>query len=589
LGLAALIYRKKYRWALALGAAMAFALFMMVEISLPVWTTVPFMAQLRFPERFLRVAVVFLGLLGGASLWLLPERWRTAGLGLGLLIVLAGGLPMAYPSQSFVTWENLSPTDEIDMEVNEHIWGTTSYDEFNPLWGEKPGWDTNMPYEEYRSDPLLIQVDIIDRMEQAPDLQVEQLGGATNRITVTSERPVHFRQFYFPGWTATMDGQPVEVYPEDEVGAITIDVPAGEHIITLNYSGTSAQAIGAVVTLISLGLVGVLMIRRAPASETNLLTEPVFNPRLAGIFAGGIVVVAIVNFAIIAPNTLLFRQQSPPDTPVYMKTPINASFGETFQFLGYTLDQDHVAPGDLLSVELFWRAEKLLDREYRPVVQLVNLPVSAAWAVSEPFFPGGGSTAKGYPLDKFASEVHEMRVFDDAPPYVGRISVQMLDVATGEALKLADGSDRLILPPIIRVDGNGAALPNNLNARFEPGVELWCASIQPEADHLSITLGWHVTATPAGDLNVFVHGLDADGAMVEQYDGFAMRTEYPASFWLPRQNLTAHYQLPLNADITQIAVGLYPPGGERLAATQNGQPVDNNQIILPIEADGCGT
>jgi hypothetical protein len=617
LGLAALIRRKKYRWALALAAAMAFALFMMLQVSLPVWEFVPLMAQLRFPERFLRVAVVFLALLGGASLWLIPKRWRSAGLPTGLalamLVVLAGALPMVYPNQAFVTWKNLSPTDEIDMEKTDHIWGTTSYDEFNPLWGKKPGWDTNMPYEEYRSDPLLIQVDIIDRMQQAPDLQVEQLGGATNRVTVTSERPVHFRQFYFPGWTATMDGQPVTIYSEDEVGAITIDVPAGEHIITLSYTGTTEQTVGALVTLISIGIAGILLYRRKSVVEianSGLISqkpsvvpplhamgrglgggdelESPFNPRLAGIFAAGVVLVALVNTYVIAPDTRWFRQQSPPDAPVYMQTPVNISFGDAFQLQGFTLDQDHVAPGGLLDVELFWRAEKILDREYRPVVQLVNLPLSAAWGVSEPLIPGGGSTAKGYPLDRFASEIHEIPVFADAPPYVGHISVQMIDVQTSEPLKLPDGTDRLILPPLIRIDGNGANLPHNLNIHFEPGIELWCAGIQPDSDSLSMELGWHVTGVPTTDLNVFLHGLDANGAMLEQYDGPTVGAEYPSSLWLPGQNLRGHYNLPANPAVTRIAIGLYPPSGDRLPTTSGVQALDNNQIVLPLDSQGCG-
>jgi uncharacterized membrane protein len=107
LGIAGLIRAKKYRWALGLGAAMAFALFMMVRMSLPVWEVVPFMAQLRFPERFLRVAVVFLALIGGASLWLLPRRWQTIGLALAMAVVLVGALPMVYPNQSCITMKKM--------------------------------------------------------------------------------------------------------------------------------------------------------------------------------------------------------------------------------------------------------------------------------------------------------------------------------------------------------------------------------------------------------------------------------------------------------------------------------------------------
>jgi hypothetical protein len=591
LGLAGLIRRKQYRAALGLGAAMAFALFMMLEVSLPLWKIIPFMAQLRFPERLLRVAALFLALLGGGCILLLPEKWRTGGLALVLGIVLVSIMPMVYPTQKFIQWPGLSATDEIDMEIKEHNWGTTSYDEFNPIWGQKPGWDTNLDsYEAYRTDPTRISVNIIDQMKQAPDLKVEPLGGATNRLTLVSPRPVHFRQFYFPGWTATLDGQPAEIYPEDEVGAITMDVPAGEHIITLTYTGTPAQATGALVTLVSIGIVGVLVYpRRKSVPET---TEPAANtlrPRLAGALIGTVAVIALVNTYMIAPDTLFFRAKSPPDAPIYMQTPVNVTFGGVFELLGYTLKQDHVAPDGLLDIVLFWRATAVLDREYTARVQLVNLPASAAWASSQPFSPGGGSTANGYPLDRFASELHELRVYPDAPPYAGRISVQMMDVAARKPLTLPDGTDRLILPPLIRLDGMGADLPHSLNYHFEPGIELWCVSVQPDGNNMSVELGWHVSATPNTDMNLFLHGLDAEGNLVEQQDSAPLGAEYPPTLWLPGQNLSRQYSLPANPAITQVALGLYIPGGDRLPATQEGQPVPDNRVILPVGEGSCGS
>src|SRR5690606_26200396 len=105
------------------------------------------------------------------------------------------------------------------------------------------------------------------------------------------------------------------------------------------------------------------------------------------------------------------------------------------------LDQTSVAPGGLFAITLYWQPLREIETNFRPVVQLVNLPLTAAWGASEPFFPGGGHSA-GYPPDRFASEVHELRVFEDAPPYVARISVQMVDAATAEPLRLPDGSDR---------------------------------------------------------------------------------------------------------------------------------------------------
>ena len=55
---------------------------------------------------------------------------------------------------------------------------------------------------------------------------------------------------------------------------------------------------------------------------------------------------------------------------------------DDFVLLGYTLDQTSVTPGDLFSITLFWRPLKEIDAYYRPVVQLVNLPLTAAWGAS---------------------------------------------------------------------------------------------------------------------------------------------------------------------------------------------------------------
>ncbi|MBI5670389.1 MAG: hypothetical protein HZC41_20540 [Chloroflexi bacterium] len=600
LGLLALVRTRRWGLLAALVAALAFALLMMVELSLPVWQAVPFMAQLRFPERFLRVAAVFLALGSGASLLLFPRRWQMAGLAGGLILVIAAGLPMAYPSRPFVNWPNLSALDEIRMEETEHTWGSTSYDEFNPVWGEKPGWDPAVEPEEYVNNPLRIVVNRLDMIRQWPDLQVEQVDAATVRVTVTGARPVRFRQFYFPGWTALLDGQPVPIYPEPELGQITVDVPEGTHLIALAYTGTTAQAVGALVTLASIGVAIVLMVYSRNHIGEGLrpsLTERLFHegeggtparafpPRPAALFALAIVAFTLVNSFIITPHTLLFRRQSPPDQPAAMQTPVNVRFGDTFALLGYTLEQTSTAPGGLLPVTLYWRALQPVDKEYRPVVQLVNLSQTAAWAVSEPLFPGGGKTTT-YTPDRFASDVHALRLFPDAPPYVGRISVQMVDSGTGDPLRLPDGSDRLLLPPLIRVTGAGAALPPVLNYRFDDAVELACATIQREGDTLTIDLGWRVLQTPAQDVTVFVHGLGANGQPVEQNDSPPLGLDYPASLWQPGQTLLDHHTLLWDDRIQLIAIGLYTPE-RRLTVTRDSQPVPDNRVLLALDENSC--
>jgi hypothetical protein len=336
---------------------------------------------------------------------------------------------------------------------------------------------------------------------------------------------------------------------------------------------------------VSLAAAVVLLRRPSPTPDLASL-QPPLNRRAALLTTAAVLAFAGVNTAVITPQTLWFRHRSPPDAPFYMRTPVHQSFSGVFEFLGYTADQNEVAPGGLLNITLFWRAEHRLEREYRPVVQLVSLNNDTAWGASEPFFPGGGKTI-GYPPDRFASDPHTIRVFEDAPPYIGRFSVQMLDAATGAALRLPDGSDRIVLAePLVRISGSGASLPRALNYIFDRRIELTCAQIETGSDALSITLGWFVTQPPETDLMVFVHGLDATGQIIAQNDAPPLGGNYPAHLWQRGQSLRDRHHLPPDAAITTVAIGLYQPEG-RLELTRNNQPVPDNRVILPMTESSC--
>ena len=52
-------------------------------------------------------------------------------------------------------------------------------------------------------------------------------------LTVTAPQPftATFNTFYFPGWKAHVDGQPVPLAPDAPYGRITVPVPAGLHLL----------------------------------------------------------------------------------------------------------------------------------------------------------------------------------------------------------------------------------------------------------------------------------------------------------------------------------------------------------------------
>ncbi len=594
-GILALIRRRQWLLLAALTGALGLTLVMLVQPSLPIWLAIPYFRQLRFPERFLRMGAVLIALLGGASILLLPRRVQIVGLAAGLLIALVGALPMIYPNQRFLPWHDLTAKDEIDFENTTHTWGTTSYDEFDPIWGQGIPLNDAPEHDDYVTTPTRVVVLRVDMAKYGDILQQEQLDPQSVRVTLQQPFPVRFHQYYFPGWTATLDGQPAPIVPDARFGLITVNTPPGEHVIALAYTGTPEQTAGAWMTLACIVVAFLLLPHPRPASrgergedasenrlDADSLSQPHLPRKVALGVGAAVAAFALVNTFVLTPNTLLFRLRSAPDAPAAMQTPVHASFGGLFELLGYTLDRTSAAPGEEIDPLLFWRAQQPIDKQYRPVVKLVDLNVSQAWAVYEPFFPGGGQTV-GYPQDRFASEIDPLKLFDSAPPYVGKLMVQMVNAATGEPLRLADGSDHLLLDPLIRINGEGAPLPNKLQASFDDAIALYCATIQRDGDAYAVTLGWHVLAATDKDYVAFIHGLSANGQMMTQIDAPPLGGNYPTSLWLPGQNLTDHYRLPYDASVTRVTIGLYArDSGARLPAMQGGAQAANHEIALDL-------
>lgn len=587
IGFLALLRSRHYALASTLAAALAFTVFMLLEVSLPVWSSIPFFVQLRFPERFLRIGTVFLAVLAGASLLLLPRRWQSVGLLLAIAVVVAAVLPIAYANQPFVHWDALSAVDEIEMELTAHTWGSTSYNEFKPKWGRRIDYSPPPEMEAYRDAPLRLTVMRLDMIRQWPDLQVDELNDNTVSIYVRHARPVRFRQFYFPGWQATVDSAPVAVYPEPELGLLTINLPAGQHTVQLWYAGTDIQRAGAGLSLLCLVMSGYLFTQAEPTSADRRPVPPSqkLSWREAKAITAGVIGFTVLNSVYIAPHTLWFRLQSPPDAPFYLRSPVNVPFGDRFQLLGYTLDAHDVTAGSSLDITLFWRALTEIDREYRPVVQLVNLSQTEAWAVSQPFFPGGGKTV-GYPTKRFASEVHRLRVIETAPPYVGRILVQMVDSLTGEPLLLPDGSAYLLLPPLIRVHSSNPSVKRNLDYVFGDSIALWCASVSRSREEYVIDLVWFVQRAVANDFTVFVHGVDAANTIVSQSDGPPLQGDYPTSLWRPGQLLPDRFTLAANDALANIRIGFYTHELGRLPITQAGHTI-GDFVVLPHLEQPC--
>jgi len=587
IGILALLKRKQFGLVAISVAGLAFTIFMMLDISFDVWMTIPAFSNLRFPARLLRIGAVLIALTGGASILLLPKKWQLAGMVTGILLVVAQILPVSQPYNVWLNWDNISAYDEILHEREDRTWGTVSYDEFNPIWGERIFLDAPTNAERYIEEPFHLRVfgrDIAAANWQG--FSEENLSDNTLRVITDIDRAVRFRQYYFPGWRATVNGEVAEIYPDEEIGLITIDLPAGEHIVTLEYVGTPVQLTATVITLLSAVICLALFYfgRNATIEETDSENLPV----LSGFgIAIAIIVLALANEYVIQPNNW-FKYQSPATEPRYMETPVNVSFGEQITLLGYTLHDDSVSANNPLDIDLYWHVPEQLENNYRPVVQLVNLTQSSAWATSSRLQPAAGEFST-YTPDRFARDPYSLRLFDtDVPSYVGQIMIQV--IGDDGALLLPDGSDRLILEPIIQVNAGNPDISSTWDTAYQLGdlVELECAAVNQQGDVFDITLLWETIGETDRELVAMIQGLNAAGELVESGDAPPFAGNYPSYFWHEGQHLYDNHTLTANPDIETIAIGLYTRDTvERLTISRDGEAIANNQIILTPGENSC--
>jgi hypothetical protein len=129
--------------------------------------------------------------------------------------------------------------------------------------------------------------------------------------------------------------------------------------------------------------------------------------------------------------------------------------------------------------------------------------------------------------------------------------------------------------------------PNLVNVRFsargpDADIRLLAYVHQPGDRMLEerLTLYWQTSTWLGTDYTVFVHSLDAKGALIGQADGPPIANHYPTSSWRPEEVVQDSRPVPAG---DHYLVGLYDPvSGERLPAfTPDGARLAEDAVVLP--------
>ena len=77
-------------------------------------------------------------------------------------------------------------------------------------------------------------------------------------IKLSQGSNVRLRTFYYPGWQCSIDGRPAEIKPETQSGAILVNVPGGEHKISVDFLEGTSQRAGRLISAVS-ALAGLIL------------------------------------------------------------------------------------------------------------------------------------------------------------------------------------------------------------------------------------------------------------------------------------------------------------------------------------------
>ena len=226
------------------------AVFMMCPLSAPVWSMVSPLQMMQFPWRM----NVVLSLSTSA---LIALGVCAAGVRRRVLLPLAGG-GLLFVSASFgVYFHGKLPVRLHETLVAQKLRHSLDVSEYTPRWALQ-GRDRSVEEAVVRGWPGRVRL---------PD------GSSDVTITRWEPRRIDFEvalvndgwvtvgQYYYPGWTARLDGQttPLETEPSANDGLVRVWLPSGRHRVALTLSVGKEERAGQLISCLAALVVVVLV------------------------------------------------------------------------------------------------------------------------------------------------------------------------------------------------------------------------------------------------------------------------------------------------------------------------------------------
>jgi len=437
----------------------ALCFWLITHSSLALWLTVPGFDFYQFPWRFLGpFAALIVPLV--ASLGNLPLRQSTRRvpstrfclLSLALVSMTVAAIPGWYvlPWQS--NFGKITPASYIKVE-NQGRWrGTTSTNDFVPTTVQMlpaPQPDVLQSYE-------LGLVDRVNRYTIPENAEVNIIKDVPWRnhfeIKTATKFVLRLYLFYFPGWKAYIDDQPVSIEIANPEGFITLKIPPGEHDVMLQFEDTLPRKIGWGIAALGIIIAGVSTYyypSRTKFTVSDTINKGIFLQLAAVMLL--LLIIAKLAFLDFLP---WFHYTSPIGEARSTQYTQNVDFSGEIILLGYDITPKSPETNQIVDITLYWQAQRPLSSTYQSFVHLVY-PEGKIWVQSDNLNPGNFPTNR-WPTEYYIRDKHQLTLPGDLPPGDYQISVGLYTLDNSQRLSVLSADygsrqDNVLLHQTIKI------------------------------------------------------------------------------------------------------------------------------------------
>lgn len=548
---------------------------LLTDIAEPLWLAIPRLWVIQFPWRltvFWTMGVSLLvGLVGVALAKFFRERPLVAW-GINLLLIMnlvVIALLNLHPSiWRLPEFQDVSVGMIARDEVVSRVPGASFFEP--PIAEYLPFSVKGVPFPQLRARKTLDAVPI-----NPPTVELVSQKAQDWQLRVSSADPISLtlRSFYYPDWHASLDSTALTPYPATDFGLVGVDLPAGDHTVSLTQSTSPSMFLGNLLTSAGLLAFAALIVLSFIRRETDWYLP-------------------LVGAALILPFFLFPMSRALTAAPLSM-TPTQVDVGGSndtstngtvenpvLRIIGYGVED---GVDNKLNVHLIWQVLGQIPDEQSTKLRLVD-EQGKVIAAREQYARFGTGWMVSWIPNMLAKDQYELALPDqlECKPY-------FLEIKRGAK------SDFVRLGPVTIPDCPLAPLRAEsdfkpVDARFGKNIAL----VGLEPSHQSsyapgqmakLVLYWRADADLLEDYNMTIQLIDREGHNLAQADGTPEWGYSPTSLWLPGRIVrdTRELEIPANTSpgLLDVKVGVYKfPSIQHLPVQLNGTAQDDDLVTV---------